>query len=173
MVPTRVAVTVFASLVLCRAVSAQAPVPQEACADTASAGSYQRCALWLEPMAKVHRGQYGEVVLKKGFFSPLALSRVVRGDSAQEYAHRYSRNMKIAGGLFVGSSALVAAAAIVGASDNCDAFIFGTCGNRANLSSTGLLFGGLALGIVGSYVVQNSGKDAQQAIWWHNARFAK
>jgi hypothetical protein len=76
----------------------------DVCADTTVAAPYTRCALFLEG-DHLWRGLGSEVVMVADPMKPLALTRMVRGDTARRLAHRYERAWTVGGTMqFIGSA---------------------------------------------------------------------
>lgn len=151
---------------------------QNTAADVCGAGApYRHCALWLDGK-RVRRGAAGDVVGKSGgFLERLPLAALVRGDSAQHYAARYSsqvRRARVAGitGLAFGAATLAYLAtwtcdrdATTGACRNAD---------RGDLLLLAGLGGTSFAALIGEAVMlAHATRSAGRALWWHNADFAR
>src|SRR5881392_2621186 len=83
-----------------------------ACRDSVSTGMYRRCALWMDGN-RVRRGEDGVFVGRPGFLRPMALTRLVAGDSAMSYAALFEHRSRQSGAFLIAGGALMAAGLIV------------------------------------------------------------
>ena len=142
-----------------------------ACRDTATTGLYRRCALWLDGNS-VRRGEEGLVVARPGFFTPIRLSRVVAGDSALWYAHRFEHRSRQAA--FFGVIGALALAGTLSSSNCVSGGAFG-CGawDTHRGTALGLLVGGTVFSIAGVHFQVQARRAGAKAVWWNNERFAR
>jgi hypothetical protein len=145
-----------------------------ACRDSATAGLYRRCALWIEGR-NGRRGEEGTIVGRPGFFRPVAMTRIVAGDSAQMYAMQFERRMKQATTLqFIGGALLATAVGILDSRD-CQQNIIGGCDYRDNLDwvAGSLAVGGIVIAIPRMILQVKAQRAGAKAVWWNNERFSR
>jgi hypothetical protein len=151
------------------------PQPAAECAAGAGA-AYRRCALWMDGR-RVRRGAEGAIIAERGFFSPLRLTRVVEGDSAQLYARAFERDTRRAGAYGLLSAVLMVGGVLVLDAYDCDRDpTLGVCTNaddNYNLGAAALFLGGVVVGGVSGWYEQRAGRNASRAVFWHNANFAR
>ena len=151
----------------------QAP-PNSSCSDTTGGADYARCALWFDGH-NVHQGANGRVVAQPGYWSPMQLTHLVVGDSAQRYALAYEHEMRAAQTLWaVGTGLSVAAAISMGSYECGTRFATGGCSNGDDghyMTAAALFIGSEVLLAVKGRVAHAAERAAEKAVWWHNARF--
>lgn len=167
----RLLVLVAASTAISTAALGQDTRPDSvACRDSAAAGLYRRCALWMEGNT-VKRGEGGQVVGRWGFFIPTPLTRLVAGDSAMYYARRFERRSKQSVGLLV----LGAAVMVFSVSKADCGGTYDGCQYDYGFSSPGFntLLAGAVLSGIGAHLQVRAMRAGARAVWWNNERFAR
>src|SRR4051812_27817207 len=162
------AARIGALLMLCVVGTSAAQLPaaepsQSSCATPSP--SYLQCALLFDG-GRVHRGAASEVILRPGFMSPMALSRVVAGDSALHYARRYERDWKRGNGFLLSSVALMGGAFVLAHHSSCNPYR--RCDNYSDAqvgAMLGMAVGGLATEIVGVRALNRASVEAARAVW--------
>jgi hypothetical protein len=129
--------------------------------------------LWVDG-GKVRRGEEGAVVGRPGFFRPMALTRVVAGDSAMSYAVLFEHRARQSNVFGIAGGALTAAGLIVLARRPCQPTFFG-CDHRDNGDWVGgsLIVPGVLLGIVSGAIQVRAQRARAKAVWWNNKHFAR
>ncbi len=153
---------------------AQTPAPPVLSAPASdSLCTYDRCALWLDAPGLL-RGAEGHLLARRRWFRTLPLRRFVTGDSAVHYATRYERESRRGNTLsLLGGLAQIAGMGIAFAHEcligdrQCD------MSAGAAVATVTLIFGGLALDVVGERSSDRAARARARALWWHNRQFAQ
>jgi hypothetical protein len=150
----------------------QSAAPPNLCAEPVpAAGTYTTCALWMDARG-IRKGVDGALLEKPGFFKPVALTRVVIGDSAKAYAATFDRRMKQ--GFILSTIGAVLTGVGVGllSSHECHRDSFGYCTDD-RLVEGGLIVAGAAFIVVSVPVQLSAQRAGAKSIFWNNARFAR
>jgi hypothetical protein len=154
---------------------AQVPVTAPAiCTDSIpGAGSYAQCALSFDG-GVLRRGIHRERLGSSGAFRPMALHRMVTGDSAMKYANGYEQLSRMATRRIVPGIVIAVAAETIWHPFSCQNT--DTC-NRGPTSrdyvGLGVQAVGVGLIVLGANLEERARRAAANAVWWSNSRFAR
>ena len=134
--------------------------------------TYDRCALWLDEPG-LRQGADGHLLARHRWFRQLPLRRFVTGDSAIHHATLYEREDRRGNTLGLVGALAMTAGMVIGFAHDCGLGGNGCrMSNEAAIATVTLIFGGLAIDIVGERSIKRATRARARALWWHNRQFA-
>jgi len=146
-----------------------------ACGDFTTAPPNAVCPLILVNHT-VRRGNDGYAIARPGFFRPMPLAGIVRGDSARNSALAYEHEARVASWLTFTGQAMLLGAGAVAFSYRCGVHHLHGCSNDPTPYEIGvaaLAGGALATLLVEIPIRRSAWQSAADAIWWHNREVEK
>jgi hypothetical protein len=139
------------------------------CASTESLPArYVGCALWIDEMGGIRRGQAGLVIARPGPIRPIRLEEIVSGDSARWYARRYQRSMQASKGLHLTGLALSVGSLVYALIEhNKLQFPLSRDASNSSKAATAGFLSGIVIASGFSYP-RRAREAKAKAIWWHN-----
>jgi hypothetical protein len=136
---------------------------------------FAKCALWIDESGAIRRGQGAELIATGSLFRPIALERIVEGDSARFYARRYQSSIHRARAFQIGGVAISVASLIIAQQKRVGILQLPPSRDQATSNSPVLLATFLS-GLIASsgFHYPRSARSAKaRAVWWHNERLLR